>query len=237
MAEHDPHAEVATYVLGMQAPDERAAFEQHLSGCASCQSELAELEPAVGLLRDAAPADVPPPSLQARTLLAIEREAAETAEPARERPHRRRRSWLPRLALAGAAAVAIAAAGLVGLRVGEERQAGTLEVDTRLTGQGLTASARVTETGIGRIVAIESEKLPVLDNKREFYEVWFVGPGDSEQSPNRVSAGTFHPDERGRASVRLAAAVVPKNYPVVSVTREPRNGDPRNTGPEVLRSS
>jgi len=95
----------------------------------------------------------------------------------------------------------------------------------------------VTETGIGRVVAIESEKLPVLDNKREFYEVWFARPGDSRESPNRVSAGTFHPDEGGRASVRLAAAVVPKNYPVLSVTREPRNGDPRNTGPEVLRGS
>jgi len=124
MAEHDPHMEVATYALGMQAPDERAAFEQHLSGCAPCRAELAELEPAVGLLRHAAPADSPPPSLQARTMLAIEREAAEAAEPARERP-RRRRTWLPRLALAGAAAAAIAAAGLTGLRVGEERQAGS----------------------------------------------------------------------------------------------------------------
>lgn len=78
--------------------------------------------------------------------------------------------------------------------------------------------------------------LPGLDNKREFYELWFVGPGDSARDPNRVSAGTFHPDPQGRTAVRLAAAAVPRNYPVLSVTREPRNGDPRATGPEVLRS-
>ena len=95
---------------------------------------------------------------------------------------------------------------------------------------------RFTEVGIGRIVAVESDDLPTLDNAREFYELWFVGPGDSDREPNRVSAGTFHPDAQGHTEVRLAAAAVPSDYPVLSVTREPRDGDPRPTGPEVLRS-
>jgi len=130
----------------------------------------------------------------------------------------------------------------VGVRLGEDEggepaQEGKLELSATLLGpDAMSAEARVTMTGIGRIVAVESDTLPELDNDAEFYEVWFVGPGDAPASPNRVSAGTFHPDEEGRSSVKLTAAVVPKNYPVLSVTREPRNGDPRRTGPEVLRA-
>jgi len=252
------HADVAAYALDLLAPDERARFEQHLAGCAACQSDLAELLPVAGLLALAAPADVPPAALQARTFMAIERAAAATEsadeerapapEPpsamadgarARRRAAAPRRRWLPRLALAGATAVAVAAAAFVGFRVGEERQPGRIELDAVLVSAGRTGSsgtARVTETGIGRIVALESDDLPELDNDREFYEVWFVGPGDSPEAPNRVSAGTFHPDPEGRSSVRLTAAAVPRNYPVLSVTREPRDGDPRPGGREVLRS-
>ncbi len=103
-------------------------------------------------------------------------------------------------------------------------------------GGGQAGTALVTATGIGRIVKLESRALPVLDNAKEFYEIWFVAPGDTPEEPNRVSAGTFHPDEQGRTDVRLTAAVVPANYPTLSVTREPRDGDPGASPREVLRS-
>ena len=61
------------------------------------------------------------------------------------------------------------------------------------------------------------------------YELWFVGPR------GRVSAGTFHPDEQGRGVVRLLAAADPKQYPRLSVTLEPADGNPRRQGPEILR--
>ena len=135
--------------------------------------------------------------------------------------------------------LAVALAGFVGLPLGEQRQPGSLEVEARLTSPGAatpTAAVRVTETGIGRVVAVESENLAPLDNDQEFYELWFVGPGDTQAEPNRVSAGTFHPDEQGRTDVRLAVAAVPDDYPVLSVTREPRDGNPGSSGAEVLRS-
>lgn len=234
MPEPDIHVDVAGYALGALPADERAGFERHLDRCESCREELAELAPVARLLDQAAPASAPRPSLQARTLIAIERDAAEPPAPA-ARPRR----WLPRVVAVGVALLAFAAVGLAGLRLGEDRQRGTVEVDARLVAPrpgGPTGSVRVTELGIGRSVAIESDDLPELDNRREFYEVWFVGPGDSRRRPNRVSAGTFHPDEAGRSDVRLTAAAVPRDYPVVSVTREPRDGDPRRTGPEILRS-
>ncbi len=97
------------------------------------------------------------------------------------------------------------------------------------------ADVEVRKTGIGRVIRFESDDLPILP-KGEYYELWFVGPGDTRSRPNRISAGTFHPDEQGRSEVRFAAAVDPAEYPVLSVTAEPGDGNPERTGPEVLRS-
>jgi anti-sigma-K factor RskA len=246
MADPEIHVDVAGYALGTLDAAESAAFERHLYVCQSCRAEVLELRPVVSLLRRVAPPERAPAFLKARTLGAIERdtaslpsEAVMAARPDVQAGERRRRRWFPRIAYGGAAVAAVIAAGIIGVRVGEERQPGAVEVDARLTsprGSSTVASIRVTETGIGRIIALESDTLPELDNDREFYELWFVGPGDSPRSPNRVSAGTFHPDTAGHTAVRLAAAAVPSDYPVVSVTREPRDGDPRPTGSEVLRS-
>ena len=54
--------------------------------------------------------------------------------------------------------------------------------------------------------------------------------------PNRISAGTFHPDDNGRSKVELTAAVEPAKYPELSVTAEPGDGNPAPNGPEVLRT-
>ena len=89
--------------------------------------------------------------------------------------------------------------------------------------------------GIGRTVDLESDSLKILP-KGEYYEVWFVGPGDTPAKPNRISAGTFHPDDEGRSKVELTAAVDPSKYPELSVTAEPGDGNPAPNGPEVLRT-
>jgi len=67
------------------------------------------------------------------------------------------------------------------------------------------------------------------------YELWFVGPGDRPGAPNRISAGTFHPDPEGRSRVVFHAAVNPRNYPGLAVTREPGDGDPDPTGVDIMR--
>ncbi len=86
------------------------------------------------------------------------------------------------------------------------------------------------------MIELRTDDLPILP-KDEFYELWFVGPrGDTLTEPNRISAGTFHPDPEGRSRVTFAAAVDPKLYPELSVTAEPGDGDPRRTGAEVLSS-
>ena len=84
------------------------------------------------------------------------------------------------------------------------------------------------------VIKLQTDELPILP-KGDYYELWFVGPGDTPARPNRISAGTFHPDENGRSEVTFAAAVDPALFPVLSVTAEPATAT-APTGPEVLRS-
>ena len=128
-----------------------------------------------------------------------------------------------------------ALAFVVGTRL--DRPAGSVELRTALVAPDgdSTADVEVRKTGIGRVIRFESDELPILP-KGEYYELWFVGRGDTPTTPNRISAGTFHPDEDGRSHVTFAAAVDPAKYPVLSVTAEPGDGNPEPRGPEVLRS-
>jgi hypothetical protein len=229
---HDLHADLGSYVMQALEPAERIAFERHLESCGRCRAELAELAGLPALLGGMAPAWEPPTGLGARVLVAVERAAAGGGD---ARPARRRPQIGLRLALAPVAAALLALAVLAGSRLGGG-QPGELELQATLSAPagGAEASVRVTRTGIGRVIVLRTDELPVLP-QGELYELWFVGPGDSRSRPNRISAGTFHPDEDGRTDVQLAAAVDPALYPVLSVTREPGDGDPR-PGVEVLRS-
>lgn len=139
--------------------------------------------------------------------------------------------------------VAIAASLGAGFTIGAQVQfqpteggsTGVVEFD-----QSIAASNRVSVTvegrltGIGRIVNLSSTDLPILV-KGEFYEVWFVGPGDTPVSRNRISAGTFHPDQNGKTNVTLTAAVDPRLYPILVITAEPGDGNPNPSAREVLR--
>lgn len=138
--------------------------------------------------------------------------------------------------LAAAAAVLIAL--VVGVGVvwsGEDDPTGEVEYAGPIEGPGGEARLSVVKTGIGRVVEIDTVDLEILPTG-EYYELWFVAPTDSAESPDRISAGTFHPDPDGRSRVTFAAAVDPTLYPVVEVTAEPGDGDPGPDGPVVLRT-
>jgi len=243
--EPDVHADLGGYALGQLTPGERLRFETHLETCLACRRELPELEAAASLLGSVAPPT--PIGLEGKVFRAVERAAtAETEQaaaaaarvPAAPARPRRRRQWRPRPALAGgAAALAAATAVLIVTLLFSGGRAGELELELVLAApSGVEAEASVRKIGIGRVIEFRTDKLPILP-KSEYYELWFVGPGDSRTSPNRISAGTFHPDANGRSDVTFVAAVDPALYPVLSVTAEPGDGDPRPNGPEVLRSN
>lgn len=157
---------------------------------------------------------------------------------------RRRRGVSPWLAAAAAVVGLVVGAGVTWL-VGREEEvpdeelvAGTVEYAGPMAGpDGRPAEAQlsVIATGIGRVVELDTAVLPILPTG-ELYEVWFVGPDDAPGTPDRISAGTFHPDRAGLSQVRFAAAVDPALYPVVEITAEPGDGNPAATGTVVLRA-
>ena len=111
MRDPDPelaHPEAAGWVLGTLDPDDAEWFAGHLPSCPDCRVAVAEFGPTVRLLATAAPADLAPPGLQARTLAGV----AQAATAARR--NRRWRGWSTRM-LALAAAVIIAAGTSIGL--------------------------------------------------------------------------------------------------------------------------
>ncbi len=227
MSAQDEHLDVAGYALGVLDAGDRAAFETHLRSCAHCRGELAALRP-VGELLALAPDALPEPpaGLEARTLRAV-RQADESHQraPARSRPRWRRR-LAPALAVAAVASLALAVVAVV-------RDDRPVEAVADLRGGARTATVSLVETGIGRVVELRTDDLPILP-KGEYYEVWFVGRGDSPRRPNRISAGTFHPDEDGRSNVTFAAAVDPAKYRRMAITAEPGDGDPSPAGRDVL---
>lgn len=190
------------------------------------------------LARALKPVDRGPAPDRVATLRAAVAQQAESGSRPVSGPRRQR---YPRWAPIAAAAAAVTVAFLVGTSVqrsGKAKQTGgTIEFEAALRAPAGNATADVegTKIGIGRIVRFHSDDLPILP-KGEYYEVWFVGPGDTPAQRNRISAGTFHPDEKGRSDVQLTAAVDPAKYPELSVTAEPGDGDPSPNGPEVLRS-
>jgi hypothetical protein len=238
----EPPVDLGGYALGLLGEVDQAGVADHLASCPSCRSELGELAVATDALERMTPAWEPPPGLRSKALAAVERAAAapvRAAAPARPLGSRLSlpRLSLPRLGFAAAAAT-VAAAALVGVWALRSGGPATLELEAVLVATGggpARATADVTKTGIGRVVVFATDDLPILPTG-EYYELWFVGPGDTPARPNRISAGTFHPDEQGRSNVTFAAAVDPAKYPVLSVTAEPGDGNPARTGPEVLRS-
>ena len=169
---------------------------------------MAEYDELAALVRLAAPPFDVPVGLEERVF-------------ARIAPPRRRRLrlwWL-------AAPVTVVAAAAAFLLAG----GGELE-RYELLGGGAQVSATVQTTGVGREVTIEIDRLrdPRPDG---LYELWFVAPDG-----RRVSAGTFHPDDEGRGTVRLVGAAAPEVYTQIRVSLEPADGNPRRQGPDVLRA-
>jgi anti-sigma-K factor RskA len=226
MAEHD---ELIAYLIGDMTAAEAAVFEAHLRVCGECRDELEELEALPGALALAAPPYVVPRDLEARTFAAIER-ANGAARPQRPAP---RRAWWrrpPLLAGAAGAFAAVVAAVVIALGGGADGDR------VRLVGGDADVTANIVTTGVGREVTLTIDRLedPRPDG---IYELWFVAPDDTRRRPHRVSAGTFHPDENGRGTVRLVGAASAEEFPRLSVTLEPADGNPRRTGPEVLRAT
>ena len=209
----DIHGDLGAFLLGVLDEPERERLAAHLAGCRRCRVEAARLEPTLGLLGGSAAAVSPPPELEARTLGAIQA-AAQNGEAPPAKPRRRRFSWRGP-AVAGALALALAAAVFAGTRLDGSGPPGDLELQATLTSRsGATGAPRpacARPGSEGSSSCARTSCRPPGGQATTSSGSW--GPGDRRGSPNRISAGTFHPDPEGRSNVRFAAAVDPQKIP------------------------
>jgi hypothetical protein len=168
----------------------------------------------------------PDPALEDRVMAAIAAEVAAAGRHQR-RTGRRGGQWRLAVAIAGAAAVVLAAAvvsvgALRGNGGSSLRYAATLAPigDTPTT----SASATLTRTVTGWRVYLEADGLPRLDNGH-YYEAWL-----GNRSGDRVAVGTFNQGE----DVTLWSGVSPQDYPMITVTAEDADGNPAPSAQIVL---
>jgi anti-sigma-K factor RskA len=223
MADH-PHGDLAAWLLGELDHDSERSFREHLLHCDACREEATELDSMPGMLATAAPPFTVPADLEARTLAAIEQAAG-------TRRRRRRLGWRLPIAVGAVTAAAAAVAAVAVVVPGDRGDRFALE---SVRGEAVDVAATVQVTDVGREVTLDISRLRD-PRPKGLYELWFVAPDDTRRRPNRISAGTFHPDADGTGRVRLLAAADPQRYPRLSVTLEPNDGNPRWTGKEVLR--
>jgi len=190
--EHENHArygdDVAPWLLGALAEQERTEFERHLAACGRCREEVAALRPAVEALPLAAPPVDPPPELRDRIMREVESEAQllEAAGDEADRPPARERRRRPlfgslRPALVGAFAAVVLAVGVGGYLIGNAGSGGGAHVvAAKVTFPTAQASVR-TE---GDQASLQLANMPAPPPGR-VYQVWLKRNGQNPR-PTRA---------------------------------------------------
>jgi len=248
----------AGYALGVLEPEERAAFETHLAGCAECIAEVREMRLIAGVLLHAVPQVSPPASLRARI---VGEAAAAVPPPVVIRKEHSARRWL------AIAAMLVIGAGVFAYAERMQRRVSTLEAQLRqaltqvATADRLTAEARdvafraQSAMGVfaapdvaridlaGEAIATRARARALWSRERgmvftvsnlpplpagRVYQVWVV----TAQAP--VSAGLLTPDASGGGSVYFETPVDILPPVAVAVTLEPAGGVPAPTGARYL---
>ena len=201
----DDLAELAALADGSLDPARRAAADARVVGSVELAALLAEQQRALALMRRAAATVDAPAALRAQVA-------------ARRRSHRPLRV----AAFAAAALAAVVGAGVLG----SGRSAGHVHAALRPTAllPGASGDATLTKTSSGWRIRLRAHGLPRLDGRR-FYEAWL-----RSKSGAVVPVGTFNEG----TNVTLWAGVSPKQFTIVTVTRERDDGDQASSGDEVL---
>lgn len=256
-----PHCtpeQLALAALRERLPEEDTT---HLDTCAECRAEVASLQRGVDALAVpelAAPgAAVPPPpgvwagiatatgvsaaprpEVVARSVRPLTSVPAEPARPVAPAPRSERptpaavvRPQWSRLLLAAAAALVVGAgigAGAVVLGSGgDDGQTVAAAALGPLDDSDATGEARVVERPDGsRVLVVDLSAAAPGDG---FYEVWLIDKAVQEMYPLGVVQGG------GEVTLEVPPGVDLTEFPVVDVSVEPLDGDPRHSGVSVAR--
>lgn len=229
------HELTAGYALDALDPDERYAYEAHLSGCARCQVELASFWETTEALAVAASGPEPSADLRKRILADVRAEPPQVVVPFE--PRRRRTAPV----LAATAAIAAVVALGIGLwasdlsnQLGDTRAA--LERERAAAEVLVDPAARTVSLaeGEGRlVVAPDGQAVLVLEEldpapAGKTYELWIVSQGGAP-----VRAGLF-PGRDGIDVVGLEGVV--ESGETVAVTIEDARGVDAPTTEPIIGS-
>jgi anti-sigma-K factor RskA len=221
------HDATGAYVLGALDEVERAAFEEHLAGCPACRDEVDQLLPAARALPISVDPIAPPPSLKARIMAEVEREASLLAaagpEADRPAPQRRRRrfAWrVPRLVPAAVAAALLVVGVAIGVGASQLGDGPDRTIAAQVS-DAPGASMSLEDNGDeGRLVA---RGLPAPPSGR-VYQVWLKRDGHQPEP----TAALFTPSRHGAATASVPGTL--EGIDQVMVTDEPDGGSPQPTG-------
>jgi anti-sigma factor RsiW len=227
----DLHELVAPYALDALDDDERERFERHLAGCERCQTQLVELQEAVGALAYVAEGPAPPASLRGRIL-----DSARADRKAQVLPFPRRRWVFPAVAGIAAAAACVA----IGLGIWAASLSSSL--DRERSAKASYARALQLLGGGARVKALNESEGALLVRGREAalvvcglssapsgktYEAWVIQDGTPRP------AGLFH--GAGGCVPFLLDREVPAGASV-AVTLERKDGAEKPTGRILVQS-
>jgi anti-sigma-K factor RskA len=244
----DIHTLTGAYAVDALPDDERDVFEHHLVVCDACAQEVAELQATASHL-GAASYEAPPPALRARVMAEIDAtrqerpaglaDAADELGARRGRASRLGTGWFTNLAVAAAAVLVVAVAGLsvtianLSDRMEQVEAASSQMTDVLAAADATVVSVEGPEGGFGRLVASPTlgEAVFLADAMESAphehtYELWVID--DEGATP----AGLFDTDDDGRAMQIMTGDFA--NAAAIGVTIEPTGGSPEPTTEPVM---
>jgi Anti-sigma-K factor rskA, C-terminal len=207
-------AELAALADGSLAPERRGALEARVAASSQLADRLAVQQRAVALARSAADEVEAPAALRARI-------------DAQRRPRRAgtpRRHVLIGVAATTAAVVAAVTIGLAVFGSGTSSERFQAALAATELAPGARGEATLTKTSSGWRIELRATGLPRLEGGR-FYEAWLRNTAGV-----LVPIGTFNEGRR----VTLWAGVSPKDFAMLTVTREQADGNQSSSGEKVL---
>lgn len=221
MTRDDCVENAAAYALDALEADEVAEYERHLQTYADCRDEVAAFQGVADALPMATPQYRAPAGLRRRVIRSVR---AESRRGVRAGSRRRPRIVLKLApALAGAAAVALAAVVVAIASIGTHGATGPRLLHATVRDSAGTAELRVDGGRADLIV----HHLPTPPAGR-IYEVWLERPGSA---PAPTSA-LFSVTAGGAADVGIPADV--RGVSHILVTEEPAGGSRVPTGSAVI---
>ncbi|MGZ4437330.1 MAG: anti-sigma factor [Nocardioides sp.] len=224
----DLHTLSGAYAIDALSPEEVEAFRTHLAQCQVCCDEVRELRHAAAQM-GAAESLIAPAPLKARVLAAADQapQLPPLVTPLdHTRTAARKRRFDPRLLLAAAVAVVIAAVGIGVTQIGHDNEPVMAASVSKVFQAPDAHKATVETSNGGRLtvatsaslgsMAVETDRLPQLGD-RQVYQLWTMTNGVA------ISAGVLK-DVRDGASMPM-----PGKRSQVAITIEPAGGSPQPT--------